>query len=54
MKDQHGGFFQAYVQDLTVITVKGAGHMVPEDQPKASYQMFYNFVNGKGINNQIY
>ena len=54
VKDQHGGFFQTYDGDFTVITVKGAGHMVPENQPKASFQLFSNFINGKGVNNQIY
>lgn len=39
---------------MTVITVKGAGHMVPEDQPKSVFQLFYNFVNNKGVNNQIF
>jgi carboxypeptidase C (cathepsin A) len=51
--DQHAGFYQVY-DKLTVITVKGAGHMVPETRPKGSYQLFYNFVNNKGVNNQIY
>lgn len=27
--DQHAGFYQVYDKGLTVITVKGAGHMVP-------------------------
>ena len=26
---QHGGFYQTYSNNFTVITVKGAGHMVP-------------------------
>ena len=29
VKEQHAGFYQAYDQNLTVITVKAAGHMVP-------------------------
>jgi hypothetical protein len=52
--DQHGGFFQTYEEKLTTITVKGAGHMVPSGKPKASFQLFYNFVNNKGVNNQIF
>ena len=51
--DQHGGFYQVY-DYLTVITVKGAGHMVPQDQPRHSFQLFYNFINNKGVNNQIF
>ena len=54
VKDQHAGFYQVYDQNLTVITVKAAGHMVPSNQPKASYQLLYNFINGKGVNNQIF
>jgi pimeloyl-ACP methyl ester carboxylesterase len=52
--DQHGGFYQVYGSNLTAITVKGAGHMVPQTQPKAVYQLFYNFINNKGPNNQIF
>jgi hypothetical protein len=33
-----------------VATVKGAGHMVPQNKRKAAYQMFYNFINNRGIN----
>jgi carboxypeptidase C (cathepsin A) len=51
--DQHAGFYQIY-DKLTVITVKGAGHMVPVTKGKGSYQLFYNFVNNKGVNNQIF
>lgn len=54
VKDQHGGFYQIYGSNLTVITVKGAGHMVPQTQPKAVFQLFSNFINGKGPNNQIF
>ena len=32
--DQHAGFYQSYDNHLTVITVKAAGHMVPQNQPK--------------------
>jgi carboxypeptidase C (cathepsin A) len=51
--DQHGGFYQVYDNNLTIITVKAAGHMVPQNQPRSAFQLFYNFVNGKGVNNQI-
>ncbi len=46
----HAGFYQVY-DSLTLITVKGASHMVPQTKPQASYQMFYNFINNKPINN---
>lgn len=54
MGDQHAGFYQMYDKKLAVITVKGAGHMVPIGKPKASFQLFYNFINNKGVNNQIF
>jgi serine carboxypeptidase-like clade 2 len=52
--DQHAGFYQLYEKKFNVITVKGAGHMVPSGKPKASFQLFYNFVNDKGVNNQVF
>ena len=52
--DQHAGHYQVYNNDLTVIKVTKAGHMVPIAQPKAAYQLFYNFINNKGVNNQIF
>lgn len=54
MVDQHAGHYQVYSNGLTVITVTKAGHMVPQTQPKAAYQLFYNFINNKGVNNQIF
>ena len=27
--------------------------MVPSAKPKAAFQLFYNFINDKGVNNQI-
>jgi serine carboxypeptidase-like clade 2 len=51
--EHHAGFYQIY-DKLTVITVKGAGHMVPVTKPKQAYQLFYNFVNNKGVNNQVF
>ena len=54
VRDQHGGFYQNYVDNFTVITVKGAGHMVPQTRPKPAYQLFHNFVHGKPVNNQVF
>ncbi|XP_004506097.1 serine carboxypeptidase-like [Cicer arietinum] len=31
---------------LSFLKVKGAGHMVPMDQPKAAFQMFVNWLDG--------
>jgi serine carboxypeptidase-like clade 2 len=50
--ETHSGFYQLY-DSLTLITVKGSGHWVPIFKPAASYQMFYNFINDKPINNPV-
>ena len=34
-------------------TVKGAGHMVPQNKRKAAYQMFYNFIKDRSINTPV-
>jgi len=54
VNDQHAGHYQIYSNDLTLIKVTKASHMVPQTQPKASYQLFYNFINNKGVNNQVF
>ena len=50
----HAGFYQLYNHfgnnTITVLTVKGAGHMVPQTQPRYAYQMFYNFINDRPLN----
>jgi serine carboxypeptidase-like clade 2 len=51
--EDHAGFFQLY-DELTVITVKGAGHMVPENKREAAFQMFYNFINGRPVDTPVY
>ena len=51
--ETHAGFYQAYDNNVTIITVKGASHMVPQTKPKASYQMFYNFIKNRPINTPI-
>ena len=43
---QVAGFFKSY-KDLTFVTVKGAGHMVPTDKPKPALMMFTNFIQNK-------
>lgn len=42
---QIGGFAHRF-KDLTYATVKGAGHMVPTDQPVSSFEMFQRFIHG--------
>lgn len=48
----HAGFYQVY-EKLTLITVKGASHMVPQTKPMQSYQMFYNFIKNRPINTPV-
>ena len=44
------GYFTAYAvnagHNFTFATVKGAGHMVPEVQPKSALSLFYRFMAG--------
>lgn len=42
---QVAGFFQTYENDVTFVTIKGAGHMVPEDKPVQALQMISNFIS---------
>jgi len=41
-----GGYAVNYAQDFTFVTVRGAGHMVPEYQPRAAAFMFKTFITG--------
>merc|ERR1711865_1208111 len=38
--------------NFTFATVKGAGHMVPETQPRAALALFYRFLHGLPMNYQ--
>ncbi|KAL1469254.1 hypothetical protein MTO96_004963 [Rhipicephalus appendiculatus] len=42
---QVAGFFQTYENNITFVTIKGAGHMVPEDKPAQALQMISNFIS---------
>jgi cathepsin A (carboxypeptidase C) len=42
--DQIGGFAKSF-NNLTVITIKGSGHLVPQDQPEEAFAMFEMFLN---------
>ena len=44
--EQVAGYVQKYEEGLVVVTVKGAGHMVPQDQRAAAYNMVTAFFNG--------
>jgi len=43
-----GGYVTKY-DGLTFLTVKGAGHMVPQFKPKESFYMLTAFLNGKDL-----
>jgi carboxypeptidase C (cathepsin A) len=38
------GFIQKYA-GLTFVTIKGAGHMVPQDKPPQAHKVIYDFIN---------
>ncbi|XP_054156977.1 lysosomal protective protein-like [Oppia nitens] len=42
-----GGFVKHFEKSLSFVVVRGAGHMVPADQPEAALHMF-KFIIGKG------
>nr|XP_002732440.1 PREDICTED: lysosomal protective protein-like [Saccoglossus kowalevskii] len=44
-KKQVAGFYHKY-KNLTFVTVKGAGHLVPQWKPGPAYQMITNFLTG--------
>ena len=44
---QVAGYAQKYKEGLVIVTVKGAGHMVPQDQRSSAYKMYTSFINGK-------
>ncbi|KAI6675925.1 hypothetical protein NL676_036721 [Syzygium grande] len=41
-----GGYVQVYKGDLTFVTVRGAGHMVPSYQPKRGLSLISHFLAG--------
>lgn len=41
---QVAGFFQTYSGNLTFVTVKGSGHMVPQDKAPQALKMITNFL----------
>jgi carboxypeptidase C (cathepsin A) len=39
--------------NLTFVTVKNAGHMVPRDQPQAAYEMLEAFLAGRDLPDKV-
>lgn len=46
--DQVAGYTQGY-ENLTFLTIKGAGHTVPEYKPREAYDFYSRFLAGKRI-----
>ncbi|XP_077192248.1 lysosomal protective protein [Paroedura picta] len=45
-QDQIGGFVKEFT-GISFLTIKGAGHMVPSDKPRAAFNVFDRFINKK-------
>uniref|UniRef100_A0A803M1E1 Carboxypeptidase n=1 Tax=Chenopodium quinoa TaxID=63459 RepID=A0A803M1E1_CHEQI len=46
---QVAGFTQGYDKNLTFLTIKDAGHMVPEDKPREALEFYSQWLAGKKI-----
>ncbi|KAL8146721.1 hypothetical protein AgCh_004459 [Apium graveolens] len=46
---QVAGFIQGYDNDLTFLTIKGAGHTVVRDKPKEAFEFYSRWLEGKRI-----
>nr|AFK39478.1 unknown [Lotus japonicus] len=44
--DQVAGFTQGYDKNLTFMTIKGAGHTVPEYKPREASEFYTHFLTG--------
>ena len=47
VNNQVAGYAQKYKEGLVIVTVKGAGHMVPQDQPSSAFGLVSAFFKGE-------
>uniref|UniRef100_A0A1J3IGU3 Carboxypeptidase n=1 Tax=Noccaea caerulescens TaxID=107243 RepID=A0A1J3IGU3_NOCCA len=47
--DQVAGYTQGYANNLTFLTIKGAGHTVPEYKPREALDFYSRFLSGSKI-----
>merc|ERR1712070_1202199 len=46
--NQVAGYYQQFEGNLSLATVHGAGHMVPQDQRERAYHILFNWVFQRG------
>ncbi|KAF8015383.1 hypothetical protein BT93_H1018 [Corymbia citriodora subsp. variegata] len=47
--DQVAGYLQGYDNNFTFLTIKGAGHMVPQTRPQEALEFYSRWLDGKPI-----
>uniref|UniRef100_A0AC35U7T9 Neuroglian n=1 Tax=Rhabditophanes sp. KR3021 TaxID=114890 RepID=A0AC35U7T9_9BILA len=47
------GYLTQYKEGLDFVTVRGSGHLVPQDKPREAQQMLYNFINQKDYSTPV-
>ena len=47
VNSQIAGYAQKYKEGLVIVTIKGAGHMAPQDQRTSAFKVLDSFLNGK-------
>ncbi|KAG8371670.1 hypothetical protein BUALT_Bualt13G0112400 [Buddleja alternifolia] len=49
VKDQVAGYIQGYENNLTFLTIKGAGHTVPEYKPVEALEFYSRWLEGRRV-----